>query len=80
MSRATFRNLPSLIAARQHYRGIKAPVTLVYGDADWSRPSDRRANIALVPGARLVTLRQTGHFAALESPGEVARTLLGDDR
>jgi pimeloyl-ACP methyl ester carboxylesterase len=77
VSRAIFRNLPSLIAARQHYRDIKAPVTLVYGDADWSRPSDRRANIALVPRARAVTLRETGHFAALEAPQEVARIVLG---
>jgi pimeloyl-ACP methyl ester carboxylesterase len=80
VSRAIFGNLPSLIAARKRYRGVKAPVTLVYGDSDWSRPSDRQANLALVPGARSVTLRHTGHFAALESPGEVARVLLGDDR
>lgn len=80
VSRAIFRNLPSLIAARKRYRGVRAPVTLVYGDSDWSRPSDRQANLALIPGAQSVTLRHTGHFAALESPAEVARVLLGDDR
>jgi pimeloyl-ACP methyl ester carboxylesterase len=69
-----------MIAARKRYRGVKAPVTFMYGDSDWSRPSDRQANLASVPGARFVTLRRTGHFAALESPGEVARVLLGDDR
>jgi pimeloyl-ACP methyl ester carboxylesterase len=78
VSRAIYRNLESLIAARGRYAGIDVPVTLVYGDEDWSRPSDRQANIESVPGARDVVLRQTGHFAALEAPDEVARILLDD--
>ena len=68
MSRAIYRNLESLIAARERYAGINVPVTLVYGDEDWSRGSDRRANIESVPGARDIVLPQTGHFAALEAP------------
>ena len=79
VSRAIFRNLPSLIAARKRYPAVKAPVTLAYGDSDWSRPSDRQADLALIPGAQTVTLRRTGHFAALDSPEEVARILLGDN-
>jgi pimeloyl-ACP methyl ester carboxylesterase len=51
---------------------------LVYSDEDWSRSSDRQANIASVPGARDVVLRETGHFAALEAPDDVARILLHD--
>jgi pimeloyl-ACP methyl ester carboxylesterase len=78
VSRAIYRNLESLIAARGRYAGIDVPVTLVYGEEDWSRPSDRQANIESVPGARDVVLRQTGHFAALEAPDEVARILLDD--
>jgi pimeloyl-ACP methyl ester carboxylesterase len=52
----------------------------VYGDEDWSRPSDRQANIESVPGARDIVLRDTGHFAALEAPDDVARILLDDAR
>ena len=52
----------------------------MYGDEDWSRPSDRRANIELIPGARDIVLRETGHFAALERPDDVARILLDDAR
>jgi pimeloyl-ACP methyl ester carboxylesterase len=78
VARAIYLNLESLIAARARYAGIKVPVTLVYGDEDWSRPSDRRANSESVPGARDIVLRQTGHFAALEAPDEVARILLDD--
>jgi pimeloyl-ACP methyl ester carboxylesterase len=76
VARAIYRNLESLIAARERYGSINVPVTLVYGDEDWSRPSDRQANIESVPGARDLVLRETGHFAALEAPDEVARVLL----
>jgi pimeloyl-ACP methyl ester carboxylesterase len=78
VARAIYSNLESLIAARERYARINVPVTLVYGDEDWSRPSDRQANIESVPGARDLVLRQTGHFAALERPEEVARILLED--
>ena len=78
VARAIYRNLESLIAARERYARINVPVTLVYGDEDWSRPSDRQANIEAVPGARDIVLRDTGHFAALEAPDDWARILLGD--
>jgi pimeloyl-ACP methyl ester carboxylesterase len=77
VARAIYRNLESLIAARERYARIDAPVTLVYGDEDWSRPSDRQANIDAVPGARDIVLHDIGHFAALEAPDDVARILLG---
>jgi pimeloyl-ACP methyl ester carboxylesterase len=77
VARAILRSLDSLIAARERYGRIDVPVTLVYGDHDWSRPSDRQANIDSVPGARHILLRDTGHFTALEAPHEVARVLRG---
>ena len=76
VARAIYRNLESLIASRERYARINVPVTLVYGDQDWSRPSDRQANIEFVPGARDIELRNTGHFASLEAPDQVARILL----
>jgi pimeloyl-ACP methyl ester carboxylesterase len=76
VARAILRNLDSLIAARDSYARINVPVTLVYGDHDWSRPSDRQASIESVPGADHIVLRDTGHFASLEAPAQVARILL----
>ena len=78
VARAILRNLDSMIAARERYARISVPVTLVYGDHDWSRPTDRQANIESVPGARHIVLRDTGHFAALEAPDAVARILRND--
>src|SRR5438876_996342 len=49
-------------------RRVTAPVTLIYGDHDWSRLPDREANLAVLRGARSIALRATGHFAALEQP------------
>lgn len=80
VARAIYRNLESLIASRARYARINVPVTLIYGDQDWSRPSDRQANIEFVPGARDIVLRNTGHFASLEAPDQVARILLDGAR
>ncbi|MGY4468123.1 pimeloyl-ACP methyl ester carboxylesterase [Bradyrhizobium sp. LB9.1b] len=35
--------------ARDDYRQISAPVTLIYGDSDWSRPNERERTRALIP-------------------------------
>ena len=78
VARAILRNLDSLIAARERYARINVPVTLVYGDHDWSRPSDRQANIESIPGARHIVLRNKGHFTALEAPHDVAWILRDD--
>jgi pimeloyl-ACP methyl ester carboxylesterase len=76
VARGIYRNLESLIAARERYGRINVPVTLVYGDEDWSRPSDRQATIESVPGARGIVLPNKGHFTALEAPDDVAQILL----
>jgi pimeloyl-ACP methyl ester carboxylesterase len=76
VAREVFRNVDSMIAARALYGRVTAPVTLIYGDHDWSRLSDREANLALLPGARSIALSETGHFAALDQPARVAELLL----
>jgi pimeloyl-ACP methyl ester carboxylesterase len=62
--------------APEQYRGIAAPVTLIYGDTDWSRPDERERTRALIPQARMLTLKDTGHFSAVENPLELARIIL----
>lgn len=63
-------------AARAHYARVKAPVTLVYGDRDWSRLPERERTQGLLRNARVVTLPNTGHFSSVENPHGVARILL----
>jgi pimeloyl-ACP methyl ester carboxylesterase len=76
VAREVFRNVDSMIAARALYARVTTPVTLIYGDHDWSRIPDREANLALLRDARSISLPETGHFAALEQPARVAEILL----
>ena len=65
----------SWLAAREKYRSIELPVTLAYGQEDWSLPAERDANAEAIPGARAVTLEHAGHFSCLEKPTEIARLI-----
>jgi pimeloyl-ACP methyl ester carboxylesterase len=76
VAREVLRNVDSMIAARAFYARVTAPVTLIYGDHDWSRIPEREADLAPLRGARSISLSSTGHFAALEQPARVAEILL----
>ena len=76
VARAVYRNLPSYVAARAYYARLEVPVTLVYGDRDWSRPVEREANRALIKHAKMIVLNDTRHLSSLERPEEFARIIL----
>jgi pimeloyl-ACP methyl ester carboxylesterase len=73
--RSLCRHWRSWIDARALYGAIALPVTLVYGDDDWSRPAERDANAHAIPGVRTMTLTDSGHFSSLERPQEIARLI-----
>jgi pimeloyl-ACP methyl ester carboxylesterase len=73
---AYMNNLQTYIDARETYGRISAPVTLVYGDQDWSRPRERDEAAGLIGGSKKITLANTGHFASMERPDDIARMLL----
>jgi pimeloyl-ACP methyl ester carboxylesterase len=75
VARGVYRNLPGLAAARARYPQVTAPVHLVYGEQDWSRPSDRQANRRLLPDATFTEVPNAGHFIALERPDAPAALL-----
>ena len=76
VARSVYAGLPSFIAARSRYPNVRAPVHLVYGEKDWSRPSDRQANKDLIPTAKFTQVPNAGHFIVLERP-DVPASLLG---
>lgn len=76
VARGIYRNLKGLNRARERYPDVSIPVTLVYGDRDWSRPMERDRVAASLPYVRRITLSDTGHFSSLERPDDVARILL----
>jgi pimeloyl-ACP methyl ester carboxylesterase len=75
VARSVYANLPSLVAARSRYAEGSAPVHLIYGEKDWSRPSDRQANKQLLPTAEFTQVPDAGHFIALERPDVPANLL-----
>lgn len=75
VARAVYASLPSLIAARSRYPDVRAPVHLIYGEKDWSRPSDREADRHLLRTAEFTQVPNAGHFIALERPDVPANVL-----
>ena len=72
VARAVYRSLTGFVKARDRYRDVAVPVTLVYSDEDWSRPAEREHVADLLAEVERITLPDTGHFSALERPNEVA--------
>ena len=70
--RSLSRNWRSWISARDRYPAIQIPVTLAYGDHDWSNHDERDANRRTIPAVRATTIRDCGHFSALEKPSDVS--------
>ena len=70
--RSLSRNWQSWISARDRYPAIQIPVTLAYGDHDWSNHDERDANRRTIPAVRATTIRDCGHFSALEKPSDVS--------
>jgi len=62
--------------ARERYSAVKAPVTLIYGDKDWSRIAERQRTMTALGNARLFTLPNSGHFSSVEDPQAVAKVIL----
>jgi pimeloyl-ACP methyl ester carboxylesterase len=75
VSRAIYRSLKGFAKARDRYRDVSVPVTLVYSEQDWARPAERDYVAGLPAEVERITLPNTGHFSALERPNEVARIL-----
>jgi len=77
VARAIYRSLAGFDAARQRYREISAPVTLVYSEHDWSKQHERDRVAASLAQVQRVNLPNVGHFSSLERPADVARILSG---
>jgi pimeloyl-ACP methyl ester carboxylesterase len=65
------RHMPLWRKAHEVYGRIKVPVLLVYGDRVWSRESERQETLRAIPGARLITVKNGGHFLPLDRPEAV---------
>lgn len=62
--------------ARALYAGVKAPVTLVYGDHDWSSIAERERTASALGVKNTITVKDTGHFAFVDRPQQLAEIVL----
>jgi pimeloyl-ACP methyl ester carboxylesterase len=69
------RHWETWIAARAAYAAAELPITLVYGDHDWSRVDEREANSRVLRTARTLTLENCGHFSCLDQPRQIAHLI-----
>jgi pimeloyl-ACP methyl ester carboxylesterase len=75
-ARKVFLQWRSWPQARELCSAVKAPVTLIYGEKDWSRIPERERTKAALKNARMFTLPNTGHFSFVENPRGVANLIL----
>lgn len=73
---STFANWQSWLNAKNLYKNIKIPVTLIYGSHDWSLSRERHNTAALIPKVQVFTIEKTGHFSSLENPQQVAEIIM----
>ena len=50
---------------------------LIFGDKDWSQPSERERERALIPNVAMETVAGGGHFLPLDRPQELSELLAG---
>ncbi|MFW5450531.1 MAG: alpha/beta fold hydrolase [Methylophagaceae bacterium] len=61
--------------ALQEYPNIKIPVTLIYGDNDWSTVQERKNSHAQISTSTIKTITNGGHFLVMDKPDEVIKLL-----
>jgi pimeloyl-ACP methyl ester carboxylesterase len=69
------RSAQSWELAQQDYGRVQVPVLLIFGDKDWSRPSERERTRSLIPNAVMKTVRGGGHFLPLDRPRELSELI-----
>lgn len=68
LGRNILKNWRSWAQATDQYHKINRPVTLIYGENDWSREAERKLTLRKVPNAKLVTIADSGHFLSVDNP------------
>lgn len=68
LGRNILENWSSWSKAKDLYSQVKCPVTLVYGEFDWSSQQERRDTLNRLPAAKLETIAGAGHFLSVDHP------------
>ena len=77
--RSVLFNIKTWTCSKTIYGTINTPVTLVYGEFDWSEKNERLDTQTKLKLDSHITLKNCSHFSFLEKPDEVAKILLQKD-
>jgi len=68
LGRNILKNWKSWAKAPTLYKQINSPVTLIYGENDWSKNNERVSTLNKVRNAKLETIANSGHFLSVDNP------------
>lgn len=78
VERSTFAGWKSWSKASSLYAKVKVPVTLIYGQNDWSTLAERERTASQLGGLKLITVANTGHFAFIDNPQKMTDIVLAN--
>jgi pimeloyl-ACP methyl ester carboxylesterase len=58
------------------YHQIKCPVTLIYGENDWSKNEERMSTLNKMPNAKFEAIANSGHFLSVDNPNALKHVIL----
>ena len=73
VERNVLANWRSWAKAPTLYNKIECPVTLVYGEKDWSSSEERLATLSKIPQSKAEEVPNSGHFLSVDNPDAVKR-------
>ncbi len=78
VERNVFANWQSWGQARAHYANVKASITLIYSEHDWSTIDERQRTAEALGGVNMITLAHAGHFGFVDDPKRMVEVMLRD--
>lgn len=76
VERNVFKNWASWGQTRSLYADVKAPVTLIYSEHDWSTLAERERTAAALGNVPITTIKGAGHFGFVDNPEALIREVL----
>lgn len=75
LGRNILKNWRSWAKAPTLYQQIKCPVTLVYGENDWSTKKERSETLSKIASVKIETVPNSGHFLSVDNPNALKQIL-----